>query len=131
MPNVVINPTKLGFTNFAQIFRWAQSVYQALTQGIILARGRTFDLNGIYNTFDPANGDGIMLRVGNNASSEHFKWDGTSKVVLTHNLQRQPTGFLVTDLDGNAVIWRVGKPTSTQITLQSSVNSVNATVYIF
>jgi predicted transcriptional regulator len=131
MPSAPINPTKFKFTSFNDVFRWAQSVYTTLVQGISLARGHSTDITGIFNTFDPTNGDGIMLRIGALSSSEHFSWSAGNQVTLTHNLQRQPTGVIVTDLDGNAVIFRVGKPTGTQITLQTTSNTVNATVYIF
>ena len=131
-PRIPQVPTRGKIINFEQNLRFAQSVYQSLNGGIVLAAGKGTDATGVYNTFDMANGSGKMVRIGAAASTEPLKWNsGTSQATIIHQLGTKPTGFLVTDLDGNAVIWRVGTPTTTQITLQISANTVNATVYVF
>lgn len=132
MVQVPQNPTREKFQNFHNTLRWAQSVYKALNGGISIAIGRGTDASGVYNTFDTTNGSGKMVRIGAVASSEPLKWNsGTSQATIIHQLGTKPTGFHVTDLDGNAVIWRVGTPTTTQITLQISNTAINATVYVF
>jgi hypothetical protein len=131
-PRIPQNPTRGKIVNFEQNLRFAQSVYTSLNGGITLASGRSTDATGVYNKFDMANGSGKMVRIGATGSTEPLKWNsGTSQATIIHQLGTKPTGFLITDLDGNAVIWRVGAPTNTQITLQISVNTVNATVYVF
>ena len=127
-----INPSKLQLTNPANLARWAQSVFQCLKSGISLAAGNTTDSNDVYTTFNTDNGDGIMFRIGAAGSGLTNEWDsGTSQVVLNHALMRLPIGFIVCDLDGNAVIWRAAESTTDVMTLQISDTTVNATVYIF
>lgn len=126
------NPTREKFQNFHNVLRWSQSVYKSLNGGISIATGHSTDANGVYNTFDTTNGSGKMVRIGASGSTEPLKWNaGTSQVTITHQLGTKPTGFHVTDLDGDARVWRVGTPTNTSITLQISNNAINATVYIF
>jgi hypothetical protein len=114
------------------MLRWAQSIFKSMFGNIALAEGNTTDSNGIYTTFNVDNGNGIMMRVGASGSSLRNKWDaGTSQVTLNHALGRQPIGFIVCDIDKNAVIWRVNPPTSGIMQLEISDNTANATVYIF
>lgn len=127
-----INPAKLQLTNPQQLGRWAQSVFASLKTGIMLAEGNVTDSNNVFNTFNADNGNGIMIRVGATGSSLPNKWNaGTSQVVLDHALMRLPVGFIVCDLDANAVIWRAANSTTSNMTLQTNNTAVNATVYIF
>lgn len=114
------------------MLRWAQSVFKSLNAGVALAEGHTTDSSGIYTTFNVDNGNGIMFRIGSAASSLTNKWNaGTSQVNLNHALARAPIGFIVCDLDANAIIWRAANPTSSHMLLQTSNTACNATVYIF
>lgn len=134
-----INPSISDFATPQKMLNWAKSIFKTLYNGLRLADGAGTDSSGVYNSFAIDNGDGIMIRIGSAVSSEKFKWDaGTSEVTLNYQLQewngtpRQPIGFLVCDLDANAVIWRaVSPPTSTRMTLKTNNNAANATVYIF
>lgn len=126
-----INPTPQYVQNPSGVLRIFQSFFRCLTNGIMLATGNKQDSNGNYISFALDNGDGIMFRVGASSSSLPNKWNGSSEVVLNHNLQRQPIGFILCDLDANAVIWRAANSTQTQMTLKTSNSACNATVYIF
>lgn len=114
------------------MLRWAQSIFKSLYAGIALAEGQQQDSNGIYNTFAVDNGNGIMFRIGATGSGLPNKWDGVTAIVtLNYQLGRSPIGFIVCDLDANAVIWRMAPGTATSMTLKTSNTAVNATVYIF
>jgi hypothetical protein len=127
-----IDPTFVHFQDLKGVLRWAQSIFKSLTGNISLATGNLQDSNGIYTTFNSDNGDGIMVRVGAAGSGLKYTWDaGTSQVTIDHALGRQPIGFILCDLDKNAVIWRVIPPTAQFMELQTSDNTCSATVYIF
>jgi hypothetical protein len=114
------------------ILRWAQSIFKVLTNNTTLAEGNLIDSTGVYTTFNVDNGNGIMFRVGASSSSLPNKWDaGTSQVDLNHALGRIPIGFIVCDLDANAIIWRATASTTGNMLLQTNNNACNATVYIF
>ena len=114
------------------VLRVLQSIFDTLTNKTALAEGNLQDSNGIYTTFNVDNGNGIMMRVGAAGSGLPNEWDaGTSQVTLNHALKRQPIGFILCDLDANAVIWRVNPPTQDIMQLQTSDTTANITVYIF
>lgn len=116
----------------AGILRWAQSIFKTLMSNTALAQGNLQDSNGIYTSFNIDNGNGIMFRVGAVGTGLTYEWDVvTSQVTINHALKRQPIGFILCDLDGNAVVWRVNPPTSDIMQLQISDNTVSADVYIF
>lgn len=113
--------------------RTAQSVQKVLNGGIAEATPLSTNAAGIYNTFAPDNGNGTTLRIGANGGSESYNWPSAPNTGLTiyHGLGRQPIGFRVHDIDGNANIYRTIAPDENQITLATTDQTVNATVYIF
>jgi hypothetical protein len=126
-----INPQAGVFNSTNKILRWAQSVYKALSGGIIFATGRGSDSNGVFNTFDNASGDGIMVRVGATGGTEPTQWNGSSQATIALLLGRKPTGWILCDIDKAANIFRVGAPTTTSLTLQTSDATCSITVWIF
>jgi hypothetical protein len=133
MPSAPINPTRTKFNNFNEVLRWAQSIYQSISGGITLALGKGSDINGVYNTFDKTNGDGIMVRVGAAASAEAIKWDaGTGQASIAVNtLGRKPTGWIICDIDRPASIYRNAPPTTSSLILKTSDTTCSITVWIF
>lgn len=128
-----IIPSHSIFNRKGGPLRIAQSVYQSLNGGITEATPTGQDSQGVYNKFDPDNGNGVTLRIGANSSSEDLKWPSVAGtgLVIFHGLGRQPIGFRIHDLDGNAQIWRTTPPDAQQITLAISDVSISATIYIF
>jgi len=127
-----IDPSIVHFTNFPGVLRWAQSVFKTLVSNTALAEGNVQDSNGIYTSFNVDNGNGIMFRVGAVGTGLPYEWDaGTSQVTINHALGRQPIGFILCDIDGNANVWRINPPTSSLMQLQISDNTVSVDVYIF
>lgn len=133
MPTSPINPTRGKFGNPNDVLRWAQNIYQCLRSGITLALGSGSDSNGVYNTFDSTNGDGIMVRVGAAGGSEPIKWNaGTSQASIAVNrLGRKPTGFIICDIDRPCYIYRTAPPTSSALVLKTSDTTCSITVWIF
>jgi hypothetical protein len=134
-----INPSISDFGSPQKMLRWAQSIFKTIYNGLRLSDGAGVNSDGVFNTFAVDNGDGIMLRIGAAGSAEAITWDaGTSEATLNYQLVdptgvvRQPIGFIVCDLDDNAVIWRsVTPPTGTKMVLKTNNTAANATVYIF
>ncbi|HEY1645812.1 MAG TPA: hypothetical protein VGF75_05585 [Candidatus Saccharimonadales bacterium] len=131
MPSTPINPSTSNINSFPNVLRWAQSVYKTIVRGISFALGNGSDSTGVYNTFDITNGDGIMVRVGASGGAEPIQWDGSSQADIALLLNRKPTGWIVCDIDKSATIWRVGAPTPTLLTLQTSDVTCSITVWIF
>lgn len=132
MSNTPINPSTSNMNTFANVLRWAQSVYKTLTGGISFALGNGSDTNNVFNTFDITNGDGIMVRVGAAGGTEHYQWDGSSQVDIdVSTLGRKPTGWILCDVDKSCNIWRYAAPTTTDLFLQTSDSTCSITVWIF
>lgn len=132
-PTAPINPTAEKFKAPHNVLRWAQSIYTSLNAGLTMATGRGSDANGVFNTFDRANGDGIMVRVGAAAGTEPIKWNaGTSQAAINiQTLGRKPTGWWVCDIDTACYVFRALPPTTTTLTLQTSNTACSITVWIF
>jgi hypothetical protein len=122
-----INPTAQLLSTPSGVLRWAQSVFKTLNGGVALASVSKSDANNIPDVFGVDNGNGIMIRLG---PAYSMKWSGSS-AAINHGLQRYPIGFIICDTDANAVIWRSATSTESVITLTTSNNAVNCTIYIF
>jgi hypothetical protein len=133
MPTPIINPTANKFKTPNDILRWAQSVYKSIQGGISFALGKGSDNNGVYNSFDMTNGDGIMVRIGAAGGSELIKWNsGTGQATIPVNtLGRKPTGWILCDIDRAASIYRSAPPTSSSLILKTSDTTCSITVWIF
>lgn len=127
-----INPSKQNLANPQHVLRQAQSVYTALTAGLADAAPLTTDAAGVYNTFAPDNGNGVMLRIGSSTSTEPNKWVTVDVgIVIQHGLGRQPIGFKLVDKDVSCDVYRTVPPDAQQITLACTNIAANVTVYIF
>jgi hypothetical protein len=126
-----INPQHMQAKITPEHLRWAQSVHDTLSGGVDMGVPTGKNSAGVYNTFDTGNSSGVLIRIGSNSSTEATKWDSTGAVTVNHGLNRQPIGFKLVDKDGTVDVWRTAVPTTTQIALKASLNSVNVTVYIF
>jgi len=127
-----INPSQSNFNKPEGALRNAQSVYKALNGGVALAQPAGTDASGVYNSFVPDNGNGVMIRVGGSGSTEPVKWAGSNvPLAINHGLQRQPIGFIVCDKDATCDVYRTAVPDTNTITLACTVGTVNTTIYIF
>ena len=126
-----INPSSSNFNRPNGTLRWAQSIKRALNQGVLFANPVGQNSQKVYNKFQSDNGNGTMVRIGATGSGEDYEWPAAnSGVVIYHNLGRQPIGFIVHDIDGDARVYRTVAPDDQQITLACTDNTKNATVYI-
>ena len=128
-----VNPQNLTQSLPTEVQKWAISIHKALVGGIALASPTSKDTSGVYNEFSQDNGNGVMIRIGANGTSEQqYVWAASNAgIVINHGLLRQPVGFHVVDIDKNATIYRTTTPDANQITLAPTDNTANATVYIF
>jgi hypothetical protein len=127
-----INPSKSNFSTQQGTLRQAQSAYIALNGGLADAVPTGTDADGVYNTFQPDNGNGVMLRIGAAGSTEPIQWVTVDVgVVIQHGLQRQPIGFKLVDKDQSCDVYRTVPPDNQQITLATTNVSANVTVYVF
>lgn len=124
-----------SFKTFADVLKWAKSVYKALASGLSLATPTTKDATGVYNNWNPDVINGVMIRVGATATTVNtYKWSagvGAGSATIKHGLIAQPTGFIVCDKDKTCDVFRSGAPTTSSITLTCSDNTANVTVFIF
>lgn len=131
-----INPTLDNIKTPQSALRQAQSTYKALNNGLELAVPVGQDSTGAYSKFEPGNSSGIMIRIGAFGSTNgQYQWPSApnTALVINHGLLKQPLGFHVTDVDGNATVYRVSGATLdfNHISLAITDTSVNATVFIF
>jgi hypothetical protein len=126
-----INPSQSFINNPKGLLRHLQSVFKVLNAGIAEAQPTGTDKTGVYNKFSADNGNGVMLRIGANNSSEPIRWSSPgSPTVVNHGLGRQPIGFRIYDKDKTCDVFRTGTPTSNTISLTCTDPSANCTVYI-
>ena len=125
-------PGSKSVSSLSGALRVAQSVQKALSGNIALASPTSLNSAGIYNKFQQDNGNGVMIRIGASGSGEQYTFSAPNTgIVINHGLGRQPSGFHVADLDGVGTIYRTTAPDANQITLACTVDTVNATVYIW
>jgi hypothetical protein len=127
-----INPSQSSMTRPGGTVRQAQSVYKVLNGGISESQPTGQDPSGVFNKFQQDNGAGVTLRIGALGSAEPLKWTGNNiGLVINHGLQRQPIGFRIHDQDQGGTVYRTVPPDATQITLATTSDIMNVTVYIF
>lgn len=126
------NPSQSNFNRPDGPLRHAQSVFKVLNAGIQLAQPTGQNAAGIYNKFEPDNGNGVMIRIGAIGGAETYNWTGNNVgLAINHGLHKQPIGFIVCDIDAAANVYRTVTPTADTITLAITNDLANVTVYIF
>ena len=126
-----INPQNQTFKSFEDVLKWAQSVYKAFAGGVEIATPNSTNAAGVYNSFTINNLAGHMVRIGAYGSGAPIAWTSRATAVINHGLLKQPIGFILCDIDGNATVWRTAVPNADTISLQISNNAVNVTIFIF
>lgn len=126
------NPTKNNLNTFAQVLRWAQSVYKALQGGLSFGQPNGQAASGVYNTFTQDNFDGILMYIGALGSGATNVWAATNTgQAFNHGLQRQPIGFLVVYKDKTCDVYSTATPTTNLITLAITDDTANTIILVF
>jgi hypothetical protein len=125
-----INP---GASHKEGVIQFQKSAHKALSGALTQGNPTGQNALGVYNRFQQDNMNGVLLRIGNAASSEPIKWVTTGVgVAINHGLHHQPIGFYIVDKDGPCDVYRtISPPTADLITLATTDATVNVTVYIF
>ena len=124
------NPT--GITN-QDLYN--KSVGKVLAGNVSAGNGLTFAASdGTPLTYSTDNMGGMIIRIGStaNPNAQQYSWPGVdTNLTLTHNLNKLPYGFiLVASYAATSIFWGTIKPTTTQITLQTSNASNDTTIWI-
>lgn len=128
----IINPTKNNFSTFAQVLRWAQSVYKATQHAIGIAQPNGQAASGVYNTFQQDNLDCVLLYIGANGSGAAIVWGASNTgQQINHGLQRQPIGFIVVYKDKTCDVYSTATPTTNYVTLAITDDTANTIVMVF
>jgi hypothetical protein len=105
-----------------------------LTGNVSPGNGLTFDSGGAPLTYSPDNTVGCIIRVGSLANSNALPnhWAGNNvDTIITHNLNRVPTGFIVIAKWGSMDIYYGSvAATKTTITLKTTYSGVDSTIWI-
>jgi len=125
--------TPSGFSNQDDLNK---SVNKVLTGNVSPGNGLTFDPNGVPLTYSIDNMSGIILRIGSvgNPLGLAGAWiANNAALVITHNLNKVPYGFLVINKTQSCdVYWNpsVNPPTLTTITLYNTNVNADTAIYI-
>ena len=125
--------------------QWAQSLHEVINGGIDLGVPQTKNSAGFYNTFNPGNSTGVLIRIGASGGTEQYNWTTSgTPLVITHGLvdsqrnPRQPIGFKIVDTlwggtGSTPMVYQSPStpPTTTTITLIPSNAAAGHLVYIF
>jgi hypothetical protein len=112
--------------------QWVQSVQDSLNGSIDMGTPTSKDSTGQYNEFKQGNGSGILIRIGAaGTAGNKYSWPSTGSLTVNHGLQRQPVGCHLVSSDKQLSVWQPSTPDATNIILESSDPTVNATVYVF
>jgi hypothetical protein len=113
--------------------KFVQSVHKAMTGSMDIGVPVSKNLAGVWNGFTQGNGDGVLVRVGANGTTEQqYTWGASNAgISINHALGRQPIGFHVVDSDKDLRVYRTTTPDNSTISLAPTDNTVNATIYIF
>lgn len=128
----IINPTQNNTGTFAQILRWAQSVYKALTHSIAFAQPSGQAAGGVYNAFTQDNVDCVLLYIGALGSGATITWAASNTgQAINHGLLRQPIGFIVVYKSKTCDVYSTATPTVNNITLAITDDSAQTTIMVF
>lgn len=112
LPNIYLQHQKSLRKVDDDLFRYLNEQDENL--GVILDRGITFEENV----------DGVFVTYTSNGAPD-------TEDTVTHTLNRAPVGFIVTDINKGAVIYRSGTSTKTSLLLKCNVASTTATLFVF
>ena len=126
-----MNPS--GVSNFTQVLN---SFFKTFVGNIGFGNPTAYDAAGNGTTFEPDNGNGILIRVGSITNPNNLPnfWAGNNTpTVITHNLNRRPVGFFVAGKDRACDIYLGNPPVATDmtITLYITVDTADTLLYIF
>jgi len=111
-----------------------KSVNRVLSGNVSPGNGLTFDTNGQPLTYDQDNMVGIVIRIGSlaNPNALPASWTGNNTdLTIAHNLNTVPYGFIVIAKYAAAdVFYGTAPPTETTITLQTTNDATDITIWI-
>jgi len=111
-----------------------KSFNQVLSGNVSPGNGLTFDANGQPLTFSTDNMVGVCIRIGSTANPNALpaSWPAANaNLTIAHNLNSVPTGFIVIAKYAAADVWYgTIAATATNITLQTSNNTTDITIWI-
>jgi len=116
----------------AQVLRWAQSVYKAMTGGLSFGQPSGQAAGGVYNAFTPDNFNNVILYIGANGSGSTLSWTASNTgQAFNHGLQRQPIGFLTLYKNKTCDIYSTATPTTNNITLAVTDDTATTIIMVF
>jgi hypothetical protein len=128
----ILDVDRNNFGTFDGIFRWAQSVFKAMSHAVAIAQPNGQDSAGRYNAFLQDNIDCILLYIGASGSGSTLSW-GTANTPepINHGLLRQPIGFIVVFKNKACDVYCPTTPTKDTISLAVTDATATTIVMVF